>query len=67
LSFNEAGSIELSVMGWSINMEHLWEWELIGESKVLGENLTHCYFVHQKSDMTRPGIEPWPQRWEAGD
>jgi hypothetical protein len=28
--------------------------ELAGETEVLGENLPHCYFVHQKSHMTWP-------------
>jgi hypothetical protein len=57
----------LLMMGWSINVEHLLGWELIEEIKVFGENLIHCHFVHHKSDMTRPGTEPWPQWCEAGD
>jgi hypothetical protein len=48
-------------------MEQLVEWELVGETEVLGENLPHFYFVHHKSHMTWPGIEPGPPRWEASD
>jgi hypothetical protein len=36
-------------------------------TKVLGEILLQHHFVYHKSHMSRPGYEPWPQRWEAGD
>jgi hypothetical protein len=39
------------------------QYELAGETEVLGENLSYCQFVHHKSHMTWPG----PPRWEAGD
>jgi hypothetical protein len=41
--------------------------ELAGETEGLGENLPQCHFVHKKSHMTWPAIEPGPPRWEAGD
>jgi hypothetical protein len=52
-------------MGQLMNVEQLVTWELAGETKVLGENLPQDTFVHQKSHMTWPGIEPGPPRWEA--
>jgi hypothetical protein len=48
-----------------VNVEQLVEWSLDGETEVLGENLPQRHFVHHKSHMTRPGLEPWPPRREA--
>jgi hypothetical protein len=31
---------------------------MAGETEVLGENLPRRHFAHQKSRLTRPGIEP---------
>jgi hypothetical protein len=50
-----------------MNVEQSVEWELVGETEVLRENLPQFYFVHQKSHMTWPGLEPGPPQWEARD
>jgi hypothetical protein len=39
-----------------MNIEQLVEWELAGETEVLGENLSHCHFLHQKSHMNDPFV-----------
>jgi hypothetical protein len=36
------------------------------ETKVFGENLPQCRFVHHKPHML-PGREPGPPRWEVSD
>jgi hypothetical protein len=50
-----------------MRIENLVECELAGETEVFGGNLLQCHFIHHKSDMTCPGLEPWPPLWEAGD
>jgi hypothetical protein len=39
-------------------VEQLVEWRLAGDTEVLGENLPQRHFVHHKSHMTRPRLEP---------
>jgi hypothetical protein len=51
----------------TMNMEQLVEWQLEGKAEVLGENLSQCRYVHYKSHMIWPGLEPGPPRWEASD
>jgi hypothetical protein len=48
-------------------VEQLVDWQLAGETEVLGENLSQHHFVHHKLHMIRPGLEPGPPRWEASD
>jgi hypothetical protein len=50
-----------------MNVQQSAERELTGEAEALGENRPQYHFVHQKSHMTRTGIEPGPLPWGAGD
>jgi hypothetical protein len=40
-----------------MRMENLVEWRLVGETKVLAENLSQRHFVHHKSHFTRSFIK----------
>jgi hypothetical protein len=50
-----------------MSVEQSMEWELVGETEVLGGNLPQCHFVHHKSHMTLPGLESGTPLWEVGD
>jgi hypothetical protein len=41
--------------------------QIVGETEILRENLPQRHFVHHKSHLTKPGIEPRLPRWEASD
>jgi hypothetical protein len=41
-------------------VEQLVEWKLAGETELLGKNRPQSHFVHYKSHVTRPGLEPGP-------
>jgi hypothetical protein len=50
-----------------MNVEQSVEWELAGETEVLGENMPQCHLAHHKTHITWSGLEPELQRWEADD
>jgi hypothetical protein len=49
-----------------MSVEQSVEWAA-GETEVLGENLPQRLFVHHKSYMTWPGLEPGPPHWDVSD
>jgi hypothetical protein len=71
---SKLGPLETSAIEWLLYllrvimmMEKLVELRLAEETEVLGENLAQRRFVHHKSHLTCPGLEPGPPRWEASD
>jgi hypothetical protein len=48
----------MMMMMMMMNVKQSVEWELAGETEVLGGSLPQCHFVHQKSHKTWPGRNP---------
>jgi hypothetical protein len=44
----------------TVTVEQSVEWELAGETELLGENLPQWHFAHHKSHMTWAVFEPGP-------
>jgi hypothetical protein len=42
------------------------EWQLVGETEAVSENLPQRHFVHLKANMTGPRRDSGPPWWEAG-
>jgi hypothetical protein len=61
--FTDAVSIENSVVDGINNEGGEEEYELAGETEILGENPPHYQFLHHRYNMTRPVIKPRPPRW----
>jgi hypothetical protein len=47
-----------------MNVEQSVQWQLAGETEVLGENLLHCLFIDHKSHMKLPGWSPGRSGWK---
>jgi hypothetical protein len=41
--------------------------EVAEETEVLADTMSQCHFVHHKSRMTWPGLEPGQPRQKASD
>jgi hypothetical protein len=50
-----------------VRVENLVEWRFAGETEVFGEDLPQRHFVHHKSHLTRPGLQPGSPIWKASD
>jgi hypothetical protein len=47
-----------------MSVEQSVEWELVGKTEVLWEKLPQYHFVHHKSHITWPLLEPGPPLWK---
>jgi hypothetical protein len=53
-----------NVDDWMImNVKQFVEWDMAGETEVLGKHSRLCNFVHHESYMARPEIETGPPQW----
>jgi hypothetical protein len=62
------GGVRLSPLGTAATTGLLYKPQMIdeGECGAVG-GMPQRHFVHYKSHMSRPGLEPGPPRWEASD
>jgi hypothetical protein len=55
-----------AVEQWNTSMEYWWNGSDMGKLNYSVNNLSQFCFVHHKSHMDWPGIEPGPLRWQTG-
>jgi hypothetical protein len=66
LLFNNAVSIKTKRCQMISECGAAGDWELVRETKILGENPPQCQFVHRKSHIALSRIKTGPLQLEAG-